>query len=123
MKLIIKITISAFAVLATSSLLKGVHIDNFLSALIVAIVLSILNSILKPILILFTIPITIVSFGLFLVVINACMILLTDKLVDGFHVDGFWWAVLFSVILSLVTWILTKIGGGAEDGKRENDRA
>ncbi len=119
MKFIIKIVISAFAVLATSSILKGVHIDNFLTALIVAIILSFLNAIVKPILILFTIPITIFSFGLFLVVINAAMILLTDKLVDGFSVDGFWWALLFSIILSLVTWVLTKIGGGPENIQNE----
>jgi putative membrane protein len=121
MKLIIKIVISAFAVLASSSLLPGVHVDNFLSALIVALVLSLLNTVVKPILILFTIPITIFSFGLFLIVINACMILLTDKLVDGFSVDGFWWAVLFSVILSLVTWLLTKIGGGPEENRNRKE--
>ncbi|HNP47672.1 MAG TPA: phage holin family protein, partial [Bacteroidia bacterium] len=78
-------------------------------ALIVAAVLAVLNAIVKPVLVLFTIPITIFTLGLFLLVINAVMILLVDKLVDGFSVEGFWTALLFSIILSAVTSVFSSL--------------
>jgi putative membrane protein len=106
MKILVKIIISAFAVILTSYLLKGVKVDGFLTALIVAAVLAVLNNLLKPILIIFTIPITFFTFGLFLLVINAAMIMLTSNIVPGFKVDGFWWALGFSIILSIITGIL-----------------
>jgi putative membrane protein len=111
MKFLIQLVISTLAVLISSYLLPGVSIDgnNFLTALVVAAVLSFLNAVVKPIMIILTIPVTIFSFGLFLLVINALMILLAAKIVDGFHVRGFWWALLFSLILSLVTSILESI--------------
>jgi putative membrane protein len=98
-------------------LLPGVSIEenSFLTALLVALVLAFLNAVVKPILIFFTIPITVVTLGLFLVVINAGIILLADKLVDGFHVKNFWWALLFSIILSIVSSIFEGI-------KRNDDR-
>lgn len=105
----IRILVSAFAVIISSYLLPGVHIDGFLTAIIVAAILSILNAVLKPILILLTIPITFLTLGLFLLVINAFMIILTDKLIDGFVVDNFWWALLFSLVLSLVTNLLDRL--------------
>ena len=106
MNTLIKIIISAFAVIISSYLLHGVKVDGFLTALIVAAVLSILNNILKPVLILLTIPITFFTFGLFLLVINAAIIMLTSHIVPGFKVDGFWWALGFSIILTTVTGIL-----------------
>jgi putative membrane protein len=108
MEFIIKLVISSLAVLIATYLLPGVRIDdnNIFTALIVATVLAFLNAVLKPLLILFTIPITILTLGFFLLIINAGIILLAEKLVPGFHVDGFWWALLFSLILSLVTSIL-----------------
>ncbi|CAN5344839.1 phage holin family protein [soil metagenome] len=108
MKIIIQLVIVTLAVLISSYILPGVSIDgnNFLTALVVAAVLSFLNAVVKPIMIILTIPVTIFSFGLFLLVINALMILLAAKIVDGFHVEGFWYALLFSLILSLVTSIL-----------------
>ncbi|MEI6489027.1 MAG: phage holin family protein [Bacteroidota bacterium] len=111
MNFIIQIIISTLAVLITSYVLPGVHIANnsFLTALIVAAVLSFLNNVIKPIMIVLTIPVTIISLGLFLLVINAIIILITAKLVEGFKVDGFWWALLFSLILSLVTSVLQNI--------------
>ena len=109
MKFILKLFVSALAVIVSSYFLKGVRVDTPLIALIVAAVLSFLNAIVKPIIVLFTIPITIVSLGLFLIVINAIIILLADYLVDGFHVSGFWWALLFSFILSLVTSLFESI--------------
>ncbi len=88
-----------------------VQLDDYLSALLVAVVLAFLNSIVKPILTILTIPITIFTLGFFLLAINAIIILFADKLVSGFHVDGFWWALLFSLILSLITGILNAVMG------------
>ena len=101
MNLIIRFLLNGLAVFLTAYLLPNVDVDGYGTALIVALVLSIANIIVKPILILFTIPITILTLGLFLLVINALIILLVDYLVDGFDVDGFWWALLFSLILSI----------------------
>ena len=107
MKYIFKIIVTSFAVVISSYLLSGgIHVDNYITAIFVAIVLSVLNIFLKPILILLTIPATIFSFGFFLLVINAFIIVIAANVVDGFRVDGFGWAFIFSIILSLVTFIL-----------------
>lgn len=108
MKFIIQLVIVTLAVLISSYILPGVGIEgnNFLTALVVAAVLSFLNAVVKPIMIILTIPVTIFTFGFFLLVINALMILIAAKIVDGFHVEGFWYALLFSFILSIVTSIL-----------------
>ena len=88
-----------------------VTIDNYFSALMVAIVLAFLNAIVKPILTILTIPITVLTLGLFLLVINAFIIIFAEKLVHGFQVEGFGWAMLFSLILSLCTGILNVLFG------------
>ena len=87
-------------------LLPGAHVTSFSTALIVAFLLAILNALLKPILVFLTLPVTIMSLGLFLLVINAVIILVIDQLVDGFNVDGFGWALGFSLIISLLSWLL-----------------
>lgn len=109
MNFLVKILLSAVAVIIVSYLLGGVEVENFLSAVIVAFVLAILNYIVKPILIVLTIPITIVTLGLFLLVINAIIILIASNLVDGFYVDGFWWALLFSLLLAITNSLLNEI--------------
>lgn len=121
MKFILQLVISTLAVLISSYILPGVKIENnsFLIALTVAAVLAFLNTVIRPIMILLTIPVTILSFGLFLLVINAFMILLTAKIVDGFQVEGFWWALLFSLILSIVTSVLEGIKR-KDEGEEEN---
>jgi len=86
-------------------ILEGVHIPDFKDALILAIVLALLNTFIKPLLVILTFPITIITLGLFLFVINALIILLADKLMDGVKIDGFWWALIFSLILSVVSSI------------------
>lgn len=106
MNFIIRLLISGIVAFGLSYLLPGVHIDSFSTALIVAIVLALLNTLLKPLLVLLTFPITIITLGLFLLVINALIIMLGSKLVEGFKVDGFWWAMLFSILLSVTTSIL-----------------
>ena len=115
MRTLIKIIISAFAIIITSYLLPGVTVTGFLAALIVAVVLSVIDSIVKPMLIILTIPVTFFTFGLFLLVINAAMIMLTSQIVKGFEVDGFWWALAFSVILSFVRSLLESIDGKEKD--------
>lgn len=106
MSLLINILMNGLAVFLTAYLLPGVKVDGIFTAIIVAIVLGIVNFIVKPILHLLTLPITILTLGLFSFVINALMILLVDYLVPGFHVDNFWAALLFSLVLSLVSSLL-----------------
>jgi len=101
MKLILKILLTAIAVMVIANFLPGVEVENYYSAIFVAIVLGILRVTIKPLLIFFTLPATIVTLGLFLLVINAVIIMLADYFVDGFLVSGFWIALLFSLLLSL----------------------
>jgi len=105
MGILIKLLLGSIAVIITSYLLPGVTVANFGSALIVAAVLALLNATLKPLLIILTIPVTVVTLGLFLLVINGAIILLADALVPGFLVDGFFWALLFSLIMALLMYI------------------
>ena len=109
MNTIISLVISSVAVILTAYLLPGVTVSGFLPALLVAIVLGFLNAFVKPILVLLTLPINIITIGLFTFVINALIILLVSQIVPGFRVDGFWWALLFSVILSVVNGLMFAI--------------
>jgi putative membrane protein len=118
MNFIAKILISALAVFIVAHLAPGVSVDGYMTALLLAIVLTFLNQIVKPILTILTIPITIFTLGFFLLAINAFMILFAEKLVNGFHVKGFWYALLFSLILSVITGILNSLFGV----KKEDDR-
>ncbi|MBG42866.1 MAG: hypothetical protein CL530_02755 [Aequorivita sp.] len=106
MKLIIKLLLTALAVVVLSKILPGVAVEGYGSAIIVAIVIALLRLIVKPILVLLTLPITIVTFGLFLLIINAIIILIADYFVGGFEVSSIWWALLFSLLLSLFQSIL-----------------
>ena len=94
-----------------ANFLPGVKVEDYLSALMVAIALAFLNAIVKPVLTVLTIPITIFTLGFFLLAINAFMIIFAEKLVSGFHVQSFWWAMLFSLVLSIFTGILNAILG------------
>ena len=106
MNFIIRLLITAAAAYGLSMILKGVHIPDFKDALILAIVLALLNTFIKPLLVLLTLPFTIITLGLFLFVINAIIILLADGLMDGIKIDGFLWALIFSLVLSFVTSVL-----------------
>lgn len=108
MKFIMRIIVTSIIAFGLSRILSGIHVADFWTAIALAVVLAVLNAIVKPVLIILTFPITLVTFGLFLFVINAAIILLADKLLDGFSVDGFWWALLFSLLLSVVTSVLYK---------------
>ena len=103
-----RIIVSSIIAFGLSYLLDGIKFDSFWTAIIVAIVLAVLNAIVKPLLILLTLPITLFTLGLFLLVINAAIILLAEKLVPGFQVDGFWWALIFSLMQSILTSLLYK---------------
>jgi len=118
MNLIIKILISSIAVMITARLLPGVTIDTYTTALLTAIVLGLLNNVLKPLLILFTIPVTIVTMGLFLLVINASIIMMASHLLNGFRVEGFFAALFFSIILSLITGLLESL---LQTGSHKNE--
>ena len=111
---IVKFFLTGLAVLLTAYLLPGVHVENYGYALVVALVLSIANVIVKPLLIIFTIPLTVLSLGLFLLVINAIIILIVDYFVPGFSVDGFWWALAFSLILSVFNSMFSDLAGDKE---------
>ena len=101
MKFILKVLISGVIAFVLSKILSGIHFDSVYGAIIFALVLSILDSLVKPILVLLTLPITFVTLGIFLLVINAAMIMLAAKLVDGITVSSIWSAMLFSIILSV----------------------
>ena len=110
MKLLMKLVLSAIAVIILAKLLPGVSLDDtFTTPLIVALVLAILNVFIKPILIILTLPITILTLGLFLLIVNALIILLADKLIDGFGVSSIWTAVLFSLLLSFLQSVLYSV--------------
>lgn len=106
MNILINWILSAMAVFAASYIFPGIHVENFQAALVAAIVIGIFNSILKPILIILTLPITVLTLGLFTFVIQALLILLADQLVPGFAVDGFFWALVLSLVLTLVNALL-----------------
>jgi putative membrane protein len=101
MKALLKILLTALAVIVLANILPGISVSGYVSAIVVAAVIALLNMVVRPLLIFFTLPATIVTFGLFIFVINACIILLADKIIDGFAVSGFWTALFFSILLSI----------------------
>lgn len=109
MKFIIRLLLNALAVVVLAEILDGVQVDSYGSAIIVAIVIAILNILVKPILVILTLPVTIITLGLFMFVVNALIILLADKLIDGFSVSSFWVALLFSVLLYILQSIFKSI--------------
>ena len=120
MKSILKILLTTVAVIVIAKILPGVYVEDFMASLWVAILLSLLRFIVKPILIILTLPITIVTFGLFLLVINAVLILCVDYFISGFSVSGLWTAILFSILLSIFQSILFQFL--KEDVKLQNRR-
>ena len=103
---LLKTIVTTLAVLIASYLLSGVSVDSSLTAVFVAIVLGLLNSFVKPLLIILTIPITIFTLGLFLLVINILIVKWASDIVPGFTVNGWFWALLFSLIVSFVTSVI-----------------
>jgi len=120
-KWLLQSVLSAVAVLFTAQILPGVQVTGIVDALLVALVLSFLNTFLKPVLLILTIPVTLLTFGLFLLVINAVIIVVADALLDGFNVSGFGWALLFSLILSVINALLQSMTG-LNQSDHKNDR-
>jgi putative membrane protein len=108
MKTITRILVTSVLVILLSYFMHNVHINNVFAAIKVAVVLALLNTFLKPILVFFTIPITILTLGLFLLVVNAMIIMLCDHFLDDFTVDNFWTAFFFSIILSISQSVVYK---------------
>lgn len=114
MKLLLRILVTALLVMILSYLMSGVIVDELTTAITVAIVLALLNFFVKPILVLFTLPVTIVTLGLFLLVINALMIMLCDHFIEGFRVSSFWTALFFSILLSISQSLVFQLTGEAK---------
>lgn len=106
--LIIKWFILSFSIFIASYILPAVHLENFVIALIAAFVLGLINLTLKPLLLFFTLPINILTLGLFTLVINALLIMFAAWLVPGFEVTTFWSALWFSILLAIISWMLNK---------------
>ncbi len=109
MEIILVWILNAVALLVVAYILPGITVASFGSALIAALVLGLLNTLVKPLLILLTLPITIVTLGLFLLVLNALVFWFAGSVLKGFHVNGFWWAVLGAVVYSLVSGLLSRL--------------
>jgi len=107
--LFIRWCVLTLAILAASYLLAGIEVSSFASAFLAAAVLGILNAFFRPVLILLTLPINLLTLGLFTFVVNALMLLMTSGVIAGFHVAGFWSAVFGSLVISLVSWLLTSL--------------
>ncbi len=108
MRFLIRIIVIAAVSFGLAHVLPGIHIDTFWTAIVFAVVLAILNTFVKPLIILLTLPVTILTLGLFLFVINALVVLIASKFVNGISIASFGWALLFSLILSLVTSVLER---------------
>lgn len=109
MRLLAVWIINALALLALPYVVPSVQVASFGTALIVALVLGLINAILRPLLILLTLPVTILTLGLFIFVINALLFQLAGNLIDGFNVGGFWSALFGSIVYSLISWALSSL--------------
>ena len=110
MKFLIRLLITAAVAYGLSMILSPhIRIDSYVPAIIFSLVLAFLNAILKPILILLTLPITILTLGIFLLVLNVLMVMLAGKLVNGIHIQGFLWAFVFGILLSLISSALVNM--------------
>ncbi len=117
--LLIRLIVNTLSVFLAAWILEPyVQLSGFGTAILVAIVLGLLNLTIKPLLILLTIPATLVTFGLFLFVINALVIMAADSLVGGFTVQNFWWALIFSLLLSFINSLLFRLGDGGNRAQR-----
>lgn len=109
MRLLVLWLINALALLALPYLIPTIHVAGFGTALWAAVVLGLINAVLRPLLVLLTLPITLLSLGLFIFAINGLMFLLAAQLLEGFSVDGFWSGVLGSLAYSLISWLLGRL--------------
>ena len=109
MRLILLWLLNAVALLAVAYLLPTIHVASFGAAMIAALLLGLVNAVLRPLLLLLTLPVTLVTLGLFIFVINGLMFWLARSLIEGFSVSGFWPAVLGSLLYSVISWALSSL--------------
>uniref|UniRef100_Q3AQH4 Phage holin family protein n=1 Tax=Chlorobium chlorochromatii (strain CaD3) TaxID=340177 RepID=Q3AQH4_CHLCH len=109
LRLLLQWLINALAVYATAQILEGIHIRGFATAIAVALVFGLINTLVRPVLLFFSFPVIVLTLGLFLLVINALLLQLAALLVGGFSIDGFWWAVAGSVVISAISWLLSSL--------------
>jgi putative membrane protein len=101
--------INSIVIFLCAWLLEGVKVKNFFSAIAVAVVLAIVNTFIKPLVVLLTLPLTILTLGLFVLVINAWILMFIGKLIDGFEIKSFWWALICGILFSVMNGILLKL--------------
>lgn len=109
MSFLLQWLISGLAIIITAYLLPGVQLTGVFAALVTALILGLINAFIRPVLLLLTLPLTILTLGLFTLVINALLILLAAAIVPGFLVQGFWWAFLFGLVLAVINFTLSKV--------------
>jgi len=109
MSFLLQWLVSGLAIIITAYLLPGVKLTGFFAALVTALILGLINAFIRPVLILLTLPLNILTLGLFTLVINALLIMLAAAIVPGFAVQGFWWALLFGLVLAIVNYALGAI--------------
>ena len=111
MNFIVRLLVSALVAFGLSKILEPhVHIDTYVTALVFVMALGLLNAIVKPILVILTLPITILTLGIFLIILNVLMVMLAGKWVNGIHIDGFWWALVFGLLLSFISSAISRMG-------------
>ena len=108
MNLLLRILITALVAYGLAHFLTGVHVDTYWTAVVFALILAVLNVLVKPIMVLLTFPLTVITLGLFLFVINALVVLLASRFVRGFSIDNFWWGLVFAFLLALITSVIFK---------------
>jgi len=118
MNFLIKIVVIAAVSFILAKVLNGIHVNDFWTAIVFALVLAVLNVFAKPVLIILTLPLTIITLGLFLFVINTIIVLLASNFVKGFIIDSFWWGLLFSILLTIIMSFIDK-----ETAKEQKRRA
>jgi putative membrane protein len=123
MRILLGVLVNAAALWVAARLLDGITLsDRWQTVLIVAVIFGLVNALVKPVLKVLTLPFTIVTLGLFILVINAAMLQLTDFLTDGLTVTGFWTSIAGGIIISLVSWVLSAfVPDGDDDGDKDND--
>jgi putative membrane protein len=109
MSFLLQWLVSGVAIIITAYLLPGVAVEGFLAALVTALILGLINAVIRPILILLTLPLNILTLGLFTLVINALLVMLAATIVPGFAVHGFWWALMFGIVLAIVNFALSPL--------------
>jgi putative membrane protein len=106
MRFLARILLNGIAILVAAYFLPGLTIDGPEAALLAGAILGIVNALVRPVLFVITLPFTLLTLGLFIFVVNAACLALTAWVVPGFHVDGFWWAVIGALLVSIVSWVL-----------------